>query len=338
MAEEKIYGTNGSGWHKIFLLVLFIGITLISLEIGLRGVKSVMLDGILYLSSPSINSRPHEKYGWISHSSFEYEKHDDCYGSGIVRYNEAGFRAPSISQANDADVKICILGDSTMQGYQMPDGEHLPFLLANELEQSSYRPYVLPLAVGGYGSVQQWMLFEDYCNALDPDMVIWHWAKNDPTNNSYLADRYSGPNNARLRPYYENGEILLRKAYPIRISDTIDHLMTIKLLNGLILRYSEVQERELTEYRETGWEVAEIMAKRVADSVQNRVALVMSTEERAIEMFSRLGYKLAIYEPFSSDMKCLPKDSHPNPQGHKHMLNALMPVINEALVQAYREN
>ena len=292
-----------------------------------------MIDGTLHLSSPSVNNRPHEKYGWISPSSLEYKKHDDCYGSGIIRYNEAGFRAPPISEANNSDIKICILGDSTMQGYQMPDGEHLPFLLTDELKQSFDRPYVLPLAVGGYGSVQQWMLFEDYCRALEPDILIWDWAKNDPTNNSYLADRNSGPNNARPRPYYENGRIILRRPYPIRISATIDYMMTIKLLNGLILRSSKAPKEELVKYRETGWEVAEIMAKRVADSVQNRVALVMSTEKRAIEMFSRLGYKLAIYEPFSPDLMCKPKDSHPNPQGHKHMLTALRPVINEALIQ-----
>lgn len=333
MAEEKNISANITVWHKLILLILFICIILITLEFSFRGVKSIILDGVLHLSSPSINNRPHEKYGWISPSSFEYEKYDDCYGSGVIRYNQDGFRAPPVFHADNADVKICILGDSTMQGYQMPDGKHLPFLLSKELEQRFDKPYVLPLAVGGYGSVQQWMLFEDYCRNLDPDVVVWDWAKNDPTNNSFLADRNSGPNNARPRPYYENGEIILRRPYPIRIHDSIDHLMSIKLLNGLMLKYSKAPEAELVEYRETGWNVAEIMAKRVADSVKNKIALVMSTEKRAIKMFKRLGYKLAIYEPFPRDMMCKPKDSHPNTQGHKHMLDAIIPVINETLMQ-----
>jgi hypothetical protein len=285
------------------------------------------MDGVLHISSSSINNVPHSKYGWLSPSSVSYEKSDSCYGSGVVSYNSQGFRAPPVGRASDANYKVCILGDSTMQGYQLPDGTHLPHLLAQELEAQGYDPYVLPLAVGGYGSLQEWMLFEDFCKAIEPDLIVWHWSGNDITNNSYLADSHSGSNNARPRPYFENGKIEMKRAYPLSISEKIDWMLTTRLVNGLLLEYWQKDQYFQDKYKEIGWSVAEVMIERVASSEIPIVALVQDSAERAKSIFQKAGIQLAQYSDFDESHQCLPRDGHPNKLGHQHMLTALSPFF-----------
>lgn len=319
--------------RSICFFLISIIFFIIALEYGLRAIKSVQIDGVLHLSSPSVNNEYNSKFGWLSPKSRSYEKEDDCYGSGRVSYNEAGFRAPPMRKAETADLRVCILGDSYMHGYQMPDGLHLPHLLSRELEELGFNPYVLPLAVGGFGTTQQWMLFEEYCMPINPDILVWHWVVNDPTNNNYMADRYSGPNNVRLRPYYEDGEIIMRRPYMIHIHDSIDSMMVLKLLNGLILRWTAAPKPDQLEYREEGWRVAEAMLARGAGAMERPIALVESSATRAIEMFRRQGFEIASYGPFPEDYMCKPKDSHPNTKGHRQMLEALLPVLKRQLYE-----
>jgi hypothetical protein len=301
-------------------------------EFALRAVRSLGRDGVLHLSSPSAEIEPHPRYGWISSSSQRVKKSDDCYGRGWVTYNEVGFRAPAMEQAVNADIVICILGDSVIHGFQLADGQHLPHLLEDRLRQDYSRPFVLPLAVGGYGSVQQWMLFEDYCRELDPAVVIQHWSVNDALNNSYFAERYSGPvnNNARPRPYLEDGRLVVRRPYPVRLSDQVDRLLLTRVLNTLILRWN-VRPELVNPGLEHGWEVAEEVTRRLATTSGARIALVEKGDRRASEMFRRNGFRLAIHEPFTAEETCLPHDPHPNAAGHRRLLAALWPVLEESL-------
>lgn len=326
--------TKRRTWKLVVFLSVTLIVMLVMLEYGLRAIKSVTLDGTLYLAAPTINNEPHPTYGWISPASRRYEKTDACYGDGVVSYNEAGFRAPPLAEATDASPKVCILGDSTMQGYQMPDGSYLPHLLAAELAKHHDAPYVLPLAVLGYGSLQRWLLYQDFCRDIQPDVVVWSWDDNDPTNDSYLADRNAGPNNVRPRPYLEDGEIVMRRSYPIHLTDQIDSLLTVKMLNGLIMLALKEDDETIAAYREQGWAVADSLAERLAQEVEHPIALVSRDATRAIEMFKRHGFELAIYDPFPDEERCLPRDLHPNTRGHQRMLNALLPVVEEVLQPA----
>lgn len=306
--------------------------SLLLLEYGLRAVKAWTVDGCLYIGAPSINSRLDPKYGWFSPKSFRVYKKNVCYGEGPVTYNEQGFRAPPPSEATNADLVICILGDSTMQGYQIPDGGHLPHLLQHELQKTYHKPYVLPLAVGGYGSVQEWMLFEEFGRPLHPTAVIWNWSGNDPQNNDYVAERYFGPinNNVRPRPYLEDGRIVIRHPYPLHICDPIDELIIFRLLNGILLKLTARPASELPSHLDNGWKVGDEMISRVAGEVDHKIALIAAGDDRAINMFRAHGYRIAEYS-YPKGCDCLPKDSHPTTKGHQYMLQALLPVLREEL-------
>ena len=311
---------------RVLKILVALILSILFVEYGLRAAKSLWRDGTLYLASSSINSRPHPRYGWIGHSDHSFRKSDDCYGEGTISYNDEGFRAAPSSEAATAEAVICILGDSTMQGFQIPDGQHLPHLLSTELERRGVEAYVLPLAVGGYGSVQELLLFEDYCKPLDPDLVIWHWHRNDPANNSYLADRWSGPNSARPRPYLEQGQVVIRRAYPLRVHDRVDDSMILKVINGVLLKMQAASESQQQIYREHGWEVAGEVARRLAAQAEKRIVLLEASEERAAGLFRQHGFVVSEFE-LSDEHRCLPRDRHANPAGHRVMLDALLPHV-----------
>lgn len=63
-----------------------------------------------------------------------------------------------------------------MQAYQILDAESLAHRLAKRLEKRFQRPYALPAAVGGFGVLQEHMLYEDYCRSRKPAVIIHHWA------------------------------------------------------------------------------------------------------------------------------------------------------------------
>lgn len=306
-------------------------VSLAALEYGLRAWKSLTYDGVLHLASASINNRPHPRYGWAGPASVRIQKDDACYGRGLVTYDAEGFR--SLVHPEDPDLVVCFLGDSVVQAYQIPDGLTLPDLVAARLRRHYRAPDVLPLAVGGYGTLQEWMLFEDYCRARQPAALILDWSGNDVVNNSFLAERYGGSrnNNARPRPYLEGGFIRMRRPYALHLTDRLDELLTVRLLNTALLDRDRRPADELARYEETGWQVADDLLGRLARSVEHRIALVRATDTRARGMFERHGFRVVAYEDLPPEDKCLPRDFHPNPRGHRRLFEALWPVLSREL-------
>lgn len=319
------------GVRRALAVLLPLLAILIVVEYGLRAWKSLAYDGALHLASPSINNRPHRKYGWTGPPSLRVFKDDPCYGRGFVTYDPDGFR--SGERPPDPDLVVCILGDSAMQAYQVPDGLTLPHLLAARLRERFRAPEVLPLAVGGHGTLQEWMLFEDFCRPRHPTAVILDWSENDVINNSVLAERYGGSrnNNARPRPFLEDGQVRMRRPYPLHLTDALDELLTVRLLNTVLLDRDRRSAEEMARYEETGWQVAEELIGRIARSVKHRIALVRAIDVRAVRMFERNGFRVVAYADLPPEDKCLPRDFHPNPRGHRRLFDALWPVLSQEL-------
>ena len=319
---------------RLVAFFLIISIPFVTLELALRAYKTMIYDGFLYLRTSSPNNRFHEKYGWIGPPGEVYEKSDDCYGRGTVTYNQQGFRAPDLEDLEMPEPVVCILGDSVMQGHQIPDGKHLPHLLQKALSETYPNSLVLPLAVGGYGTLQQWMLYKDFCEPLNPQVVIWHWSRNDPINNSFKAERnFIRDNSARKRPYFENGNIEYKKPYPIRTIDSIDWLMTTRAVNTVLLKFqSKLSSAESNDALEQGWSVADHFIGEIAKSTNaSLIALLVRGEDRATDMFERHGYSIAIHQRIGEHLRCLPRDTHANQKGHEAMLDALLPVVSNVL-------
>jgi hypothetical protein len=65
---------------------------------------------------------------------------------------------------------------------------------------------------GGYATLQEYMIFDEYVDLINPHLVIWQYCANDVINNSLeLEQRSSINNNGLCRPYLtENHDVIDR--------------------------------------------------------------------------------------------------------------------------------
>ncbi|KGG16103.1 MULTISPECIES: SGNH/GDSL hydrolase family protein [unclassified Prochlorococcus] len=318
------------GLNLIFLLV--------SLEFFLRAYKSVTYDGLIWLKSPSVNNVIDKKLGWISPKLRSYYKRDKVYGNGTVSYNSKGFRAPEFNKQDDWDFVVFVIGDSTMQGYQIPDGQIFSHMLEDKLRKYYKKPYVLPLAVGGYGTIQQYLLVKEISRSIKPDLVIHHWSENDIYNNSFALERYSpSANNMRVKPYYdlEKQEIVYKAPYIFNISPRIDSLMIVKMLNHYSRKYliNDLENSELLRLRKQSYKVTDIFIGKITRLFPSDTPKYgLYGHKGILPLYQKYGFK-SVFSLVPDEMRGLPRDKHPNPQGHKYMLDSLFPKIEQFLLK-----
>jgi hypothetical protein len=101
-----------------------------------------------------------------------------------------------------------IVGDSFTEMRYVNDSEEWYNALSDKYELFVY-------GAGGWGTAQEYLLFNQYVDQIKPDVVIVQFFLNDPVNNLYLADRNEYPlSTIALRPYLENGAFVYRYAAP----------------------------------------------------------------------------------------------------------------------------
>jgi lysophospholipase L1-like esterase len=101
-----------------------------------------------------------------------------------IRYrsNAHGMRGPNVSKTKPKGVwRIAALGDSTMFGWGIRDGETFPAVLQRALNSGSdsSKYEVLNFAVPGYNTAMEVELFISRVEEFDPDLVIIHFDLND---------------------------------------------------------------------------------------------------------------------------------------------------------------
>ena len=129
--------------------------------------------------------------------------------SSYVHYNDKGLRGPERSYRSEPGVyRILLLGDSFMEGYQIPLG----YLFATRLEEIlAHRSVeIINLSIGGYGTVQQYLYLGEEGLKYQPDLVLLAFPPgSDIRDNSMKLQRlytrrFGGK--AGMRPYAKIGD------------------------------------------------------------------------------------------------------------------------------------
>ena len=137
-------------------------------------------------------------------------------GHGHVRINSLGFRGPEIQIKKEPNViRICVLGDSFIEGLQVNHPDTFCAKLQNQLNQkadaSSLMFEVVNCGVSGYGTAQELLLLQNYVMPLRPDAIVLAiFPENDIRNNSRTLD------GSETRPYFElteNGQLVLDESF-----------------------------------------------------------------------------------------------------------------------------
>jgi len=198
---NQVIKTNGSKTPASFLkkAIFFIIPALMCFGI---------LEGTLRFIYPTKNTIFHErrdydkKYGWrtvanVSRKrSYEGLSHETNYST--VKY---GFR--KFGNPETVNTKIFVIGDSQTLAKRISDGDTY-----YDVVKEKTGAEIFAYGGRGYGTLQEYMILDDYVDEIKPDIILWQFSNNDFINNSFELESSSWKNNNhRTRPYYRNGQI-----------------------------------------------------------------------------------------------------------------------------------
>jgi hypothetical protein len=220
---------------KLLMKLSSLFLCLISLVISLY-IAEITLRNFIVLPGSSFDYRiPHPIFGWSLKPNAAY-KLALPEETVLVHYNSQGYRDAERSLNKPKDViRILVLGDSFMEGYSVNIQDSLPYLLEEFLNNEGKRVEILNMGVGGYGTLQEYLVLEEVGKGYDPDIVIvGFYVGNDLANNNYslqLKTFSDDPNNPKVssRPF-------------LRSSSDDEWVITQVDYEGALGRYKEALE------------------------------------------------------------------------------------------------
>ena len=131
---------------------------------------------------------PHEVLGWSLEPNADYINYLP-EGAVPVAYNAEGWR--DVSEHNDnAKLKVAVLGDSFMEGYSVALEDSFHRQLAAQLSSDGTTVSSFNYGVGGYGTLQEYLVFRDYASKQSPDVVLLGlYLGNDLRNNTQALNK-----------------------------------------------------------------------------------------------------------------------------------------------------
>jgi hypothetical protein len=314
--------------------IVLIAMVAVAAEFGLRLLKSYLRDGgTVVLRRSSINSQSDPDYGWYAPRGEEIEYSRACYGSIKATYNENGQRLSYLPKKDKDDglKRVCVVGDSTSQAYQVTDGTTYYHVLQNRIDPSRKKVEILPMAVGGFGTLQEVMLLKEWCMPYQPDLIIWQLDANDLTNNLFEREYFAGSNNNfRKRPYWEQGKIVFRR--PMLLPDWVDSV-ALRLVNAVV----------------SGWLADPDRAERVTAKAQQATQAILrdflgpvnvpvltffsgAPDETVRSAFKERGFEEVLMPQMTEDLNCAKAgDTHRNSKGHEQIATEIEPHIRRLL-------
>lgn len=115
--------------------------------------------------------------------------------------NPHGFR--TFGEQSSGKPRVFVIGDSFTQATAVADDKTYYSTMGRLLDVD-----VFAYGGGGYGSLQEWLIFDKYFDSVKPDLVLWQYSTNDFINNSPELETASRiNNNGMVRPYWVGHQI-----------------------------------------------------------------------------------------------------------------------------------
>ena len=153
---------------------------------------------------------PHPEFGWSLQpdASYHYRMAADMVH---VQHNSKGFHDGEHSYENPAGkARIVVLGDSFMEAFSVDSNETFYSQLASRLQEAGRPVEVINLGVGGYGTLQEYLVYMEEGRRYRPDaVVLGFYFGNDLRNNNLELEQVvtGGTMKALSRPYLDDSRI-----------------------------------------------------------------------------------------------------------------------------------
>ena len=197
------------GWLLSVCLIAATG------ELLIRTIH-LLRDGIPFFESPSkgvgpISLDPH--LGWRATPNYKQDLSERTSKDQRVyqvhrSQSTQGFR--TYGNVATLKSKLLVIGDSVTQATAVSDDKTYHSLLGNKLDIE-----VFAYGVGGYGTLQEYLILDEVYDTIKPTMILWQFCGNDFINNDHALEVESViNNNGWIRPYFEDGQVVLRSPKP----------------------------------------------------------------------------------------------------------------------------
>ena len=202
-------------WRTVspLLLVLSAIITfVIAGEILLRIYHFLWWDISVIDGQPRRQSSPRiapiafdDQLGWRATENYHFNETKQSFDGtpyfARVSQDSRGFRL--FGELSTSKPKVFVIGDSMTQAVEVSDDQTYYSRLKRLLDIE-----VFAYGGGGYGTLQEFLIFDKYVDLIKPDIVLWQFSNNDIINNAPDLEAASTINNNGLvRPYLVNGHI-----------------------------------------------------------------------------------------------------------------------------------
>jgi hypothetical protein len=325
-----IFKRRQAPWRQMLLSVATTMLALMAAEGGLR-----LLFAVRSWTSPPTRSIA-GMIGWqpVANLSLEH----DVPNFGRVRYSttKGGFRV--FGDPASRKFKLLVIGDSYTEASMVSDGE----TYYDRLRRARPDIEVFAIGGGGYGTLQEYMLLDQWVTEIRPDLVLVQMHPNDLVNNSHaLESKSTTDNNQMTRPYWENGQAVLR--FPENpawgpLYNLVRHSYLLRLVNVnlVFLRAKRVGSIEQTARRDdpdvvqataTTVELLRMMQKRAGvpvavfsvrpDDVFGFWSVGEVCRRAGIEFIPGVGEAVEAAHAAGERVSGLPVDAHWNGRGHE---------------------
>lgn len=185
---------------NLILAVISLSLSLFLSEIVIR--QFIPID----LGSSMAYRIPHPILGWVLKPGVSY--HNRMLEATVrVTYNSKGWR--DVEHAMDAPhgaFRALVLGDSFMEAYSVELNEALHKRLEEFARQRGADLEVINLGVGGYGTLQEYLAFQELGPLYQPQLVLLGlFIANDVRNNSFELESIvkTGTMKVESRPFLD---------------------------------------------------------------------------------------------------------------------------------------
>ena len=178
--------------------------------------------------------------GWRARAGYQDFRESTETTSKGVKYavkrsqKEYGFRM--FGDLRSTRPKVFVIGDSFTQAFQVSDEDTYYATLKDVLGVE-----VFAYGAGGYGTLQEYMILDQYMDMIKPTLILWQFCTNDFINNDPALETASLiNNNGWRRPYWVDGHIVYIIPKPWSGSFRIFAQRHSRLLHFLLSRWDRL--------------------------------------------------------------------------------------------------
>jgi hypothetical protein len=143
--------------------------------------------------------------GWRATENYRFDgkrtSSDGTEYAVSITQDANGFRM--FGDLTSGKPRILVIGDSDTHATEVSNDKTYYAILKESLDVE-----VFAYGARGYGSLQEWMIFDKYYDLIKPDLVLWQYSIDDLIDNSPdLETAGTINNNGTRRPYLVDGEV-----------------------------------------------------------------------------------------------------------------------------------